>query len=107
MLLRTLLALLLCATAQAFLVANAPLAHRPVAARPAALSTVTMEESSLDKISKVTLGGTLVGVLLVGCAALTSATGSPPGGLAFAASAFVVMKLAADADGLENPEPNE
>ena len=62
-----------------------------------------MQESSLDKMSKVTLGGTAVGVALVGVAALTSAQGSPPGGVFFGALAFVVMKLAADASDLDTP----
>jgi hypothetical protein len=55
-----------------------------------------MEASPLEGLNKVTLGATVVGVGLVGIAAFTSAQGSPPGGLAFAVLAFVVLKLGAD-----------
>ena len=96
--LRTLAVLLLCAVAQAFVVTSAPL-HRP-AVTSSTLAHVSMQES-LEKVSKATLAGTVVGVSLVGVAALTSAQGSPPGGLAFGFLAFVVMKLAADAGGLD------
>lgn len=50
----------------------------------------------MEGLNKVTLGATVVGVGLVGIAAFTSAQGSPPGGLAFAVLAFVVLKLGAD-----------
>ena len=97
--LRTLVALLVVAAAQAFVVTSTPV-HRAASCSTSALSTVSMQES-LDKVSKVTLAGSVVGVALVGVAALTSASGSPPGGIAFAVLAFAVLKLAADAGGLD------
>ncbi|KAL1526097.1 hypothetical protein AB1Y20_014826 [Prymnesium parvum] len=92
--------LLLCAQAQAFVLPPSPLAMSKPPQR--AMTTISMMES-LEKVSKLTLAGTALGVALVGVAALTSAQGSPPGGLLFAAAAFVTMKLASDLDGLDTP----
>lgn len=92
--------MLLSTMAEAFVLINAPV-HRSTT--PHISNTVVTMQESLEKISKITFAGTCMGVVLVGGAAYTSAQGSPPGGLAVAALALLIMKLAADKDELEMP----
>lgn len=63
---------------------------------PYRAGSISLGASPLDDINKVTLAATLVGASLVGAGAFTTSSGSPPGGLALAFLAFLVMKFGAD-----------